>query len=545
MAFTLRVTQVGTEAEEFTFDTGEARLGRTADNDVVIKDPSSSRSHARVYEEEGRFFVEDMKSANGTKLNAKTVKAPLELKSGDRITIGDVTLEFVTADSNDTVLGAPSSTVDDAASEPEEDPNATMLKPPSKPAAAVIARAKKPPPRRVTPPPEEAEPPADEPEEEPAEEPAAEEPAEEEEEVGESTKNFAVPPPKALQKRPAALPARPSRALATTASKDEPAALSAAERARNRRELQKSTSGKAMLLWSDLPLPGKIAVGVLGGGAAIAMLVLLVIAVIPKRVDKKVEQLTLSPNGEPIPESYGAGDDVDFERPDMKSFTFSFQSPTKIVGVLHYQARDCTKEEVSIELNGAPLGHVPPDTVEVAQRQLEVVLPSTQLKLNDDNEIVFDNVNNPPGEDTWRIWNVWVEVFPIPEMSAEEAGRRAKEDLERAAKMYELRAVGAMNLFRSWKQYRDAWLLLEATPNRPPELLEIARSRMREIRPELDRKCSGMLVDYQKEINQKYPNMANARQVLQNIPAHFEKEHPCYGMSRGLLRSLEDLSGAE
>lgn len=543
MAFTLRVTQVGTEAEEFTFDTAEARLGRTADNDVVIKDPSSSRSHARVYEEEGRYFVEDLKSANGTRLNAKAVKAPLELKSGDRITIGDVTLEFITAESNDTVLGAPSSTVDDSASEPEEDPNATMLKPPSKPAAAVIARAKRPPVRRPTPPPEEEEeeaPPAEEPEE-----PAAEAPADDDEEVGESTKNFAVPPPKALQKKPAALPARPSRALATASARDEPSSLSAADRARNRRELQRSTSGKAMLLWSDLPLPGKIVVGVLGGGAAIAMVALLVMAVIPKRVEKKVEQMTLSPNGDPIPESYGAGDDVDFERPDMKSFTFSFQSPTKIVGVLHYQARDCTKEEVSIELNGAPLGHVPPDTVEVAQRQLEIVLPSARLVLDKDNEIVFDNVNNPPAEDTWRIWNVWVEVFPIPDMSAEEAGRRAKEDLERAAKMYELRAVGAMNLFRSWKQYRDAWLLLEATPNRPPELLEIARSRMREIRPELDRKCSGMLVDYQKEINQKYPNMANARQVLQNIPAHFEKEHPCYGMSRGLLRSLEDLSGAE
>ena len=111
--------------------------------------------------------------------------------------------------------------------------------------------------------------------------------------------------------------------------------------------------------------------------------------------------------------------------------------------------------------------------------------------------------------------------------------------------MYDLRTVGAMNLFRSWKQYRDAWLLLEATPNRPPELLEIARARMREIRPELDRKCSGMLVDYQKEMNQKYPNISNARQILQNIPSHFEKEHPCYGMSRGMLRSLEDLNGAE
>jgi hypothetical protein len=33
--------------------------------------------------------------------------------------------------------------------------------------------------------------------------------------------------------------------------------------------------------------------------------------------------------------------------------------------------------------------------------------------------------------------------------------------------------------------------------------------------------------------------------VLQNIPAHFEKEHPCYGMSRFLLRGLDDLSGSE
>jgi len=255
--------------------------------------------------------------------------------------------------------------------------------------------------------------------------------------------------------------------------------------------------------------------------------------------------MVLTPNGEPTPGIYGAGDSVDFERPDMKSFTFSQASATAIVGILHYQARDCGKEEVSIELNGQQLGSVPPDTVDVDTRQLEIVLPSTGLKVNDPNEIVFDNVNNPPGEDSWAVWNIWVEVFPIPRMSAEEAGRRAKEELERAARMYDLRAVGAMNLFRSWKQYRDAWLLLEATPDRPTELLEIARSRMREIRPELDSKCSGMLVDYQKEANQKDPDMGKVRQVLQNIPNHFEKEHPCWGMSRGLLRRLEDLAGAE
>ncbi len=525
MAFTLRVSQAGTESEAFSFESGEARLGRTADNDVVIKDPSSSRSHARVYEEGSAHFVEDMKSANGTKLNARTLKTPMALKNGDKITIGDVTLEFIAPEANDTVMGEPSSTFDEAAAEePAEDPNATMLKPPREPVAIV-----KKPARRAA----------------PVEEPPAEEP--EVPELGgdasaDSTANFVVPPPKSLQKRGSAAPVRAGRGAAAG---DEPVAISAAERARARRELGKSSSGKVMLLWSDLPLPGKIAVGVIGGGAIIAALVFLVIAIIPRKVERKVETITLNPNGEALPDSYGLGDDVDFDRPDMKSFNFSFASPTAIVGVLHYQARDCSKDEVSIELNGVQLSSIPPDTVEVGQRQLEVVLPSTQLKINDPNEIVFDNILNPPGEDTWRIWNVWVEVIPIPRMSAEDAGRRAKEDLERAARMYDLRTVGAMNLFRSWKQYRDAWLLLEATPDRPPELLEIARSRMREIRPELDRKCSGMLVDYQKEMNQKYPNVKIAREVLQNIPAHFEKEHPCYGMSRGLLRSLEDLAGAE
>ncbi len=536
MAFTLRVSQAGTESEEFPFDGGEARLGRTADNDVVIKDPSSSRSHARVYEEEGRFFVEDLKSANGTKLNARTLKSALELKNGDRITIGDVTLEFSCPEANDTLLGAPSSTVDEASAEPapEEDPNATVVKPPSKAAAAIIAQARRPPVRKAPTPP---------PDDEPAAEEAPLGAEEDEDQPSDSTGNFAVPPPKALQKRGAT--AAVVRAPRGASGGEVAAPISAAERARARRELQKSSSGRAMLLWSDLPLAGKIAVGVIGGGAIIASLVFLVIAIIPHRSERKIEQVTLTPNGDPLPESYGSGDSVDFERPDMKSFSFTFASPTAIVGVLHYQARDCGKDEVTIELNGAQLGNVPPDTVEVAQRQLEIVLPSTQLKVNESNELVFDNVNNPPGQDTWAIWNAWVEVIPIPRMSAEEAGRRAKEDLERAARMYDLRSVGAMNLFRSWKQYRDAWLLLEATPDRPPELLEIARSRMREIRPELDRKCSGMLVDYQKEMNQKYPNIAVARQVLANIPSHFEKEHPCYGMSRGLLRNLEDLAGVE
>lgn len=520
VAFTLRVSSGSGEAEEFSFAGGEVRLGRTADNDVVIKDPSSSRSHARVYEEDGRFFVEDLKSANGTKLNTRPLKAPVEIKSGDRIVIGDVTLLFSLPGDNDTMMGAPTSTVDET-----EDPNATILKPPSKPAAAPVPRKA---PRLPT--------------------PAAQEAVEEEEDdeaaSDNSTKNFEVPPPKSLQRRPtgaSSVPVRASRAV----EEPEPVAISAAERARQRRELSKSSTGRAALLWGDLPKPAKIVVGTLGVAAALGLVGGLIYAVIPKKLERRVETFELKPNGEPLRESYGTGVDVDFDRPDMKSFSFIYQSPTAIVGVLHYQASDCSKEEVSIELNGAQLATVPPDTMEVATRQLEIVLPSNQLRVGDANELVFDNVNNPPGDDAWKVWNVWVEVIPIPQMSAEEAGNRAKQDLERASRQYEMRDVGAMNLFRSWKQYRDAWLLLEATPDRPPELLEIARTRMREIRPELDRKCSAMLVDFQKEMNHKYPDVAAARKVLQNIPSHFEKEHPCYGISRGLLQSLDSFDEPE
>ena len=483
VAFTLRITQGADEAEEFSFD-GEARMGRTADNDVVIKDPSSSRSHARVYEEDGRFFVEDMKSANGTTLNKKTLKAPAVLETGDRIAIGDVILEFA-------IAGGPSSTLD-GEEEDEVAPQSTLLKPPSKPA---------PPPRNPT------------------------------------AQIAGVAPARELRK--------PSRAIPAAAPAAAEPEMTAADRARERRELQRSTTGRVQLLWNELPPPTRIVVGVVGLAATLGILASLVLAVLPKRALKHHEVEELVPNGEPISESFGAGAGVDFPRPDMKSFSFTFAAPTAIVGLLHYQARDCGKDEVSIELNGTQLGTVPPDTVEVSQRQLDIVLPSTELKVNATNEIVFDNVNNPPANDPWRIWNVWVEVIPIPRLSADEAAQRAKADLERAAKLYELRGVGAMNLFRSWKEYRDAWLLLEATPEHPAELLQMARARMRELRPELDKKCQLMLMGYQREMNQKYPNTAAARRILQDVPSYFEKEHPCFGISRGLLAGLEDLGEVE
>lgn len=536
MAFTLRVTQGAGEGEEFSFDSGEARLGRTADNDVVIKDPSSSRSHARVYEERGKHFVEDLKSANGTTLNDAPLKGVKGLKSGDLIAIGDVVLEFSAPAA---AAAPPDSTMDESSDGGGEDPGATMERAPSRVPSRPQARPVPSRPARPSAPKRPAPAPPPEPEEtgsEGDEEPPADEPQEDEE--AESTRNYDAAPAKALQRRPSvSAPARPSR----SAEAEPPAQLSAADRARQRRELQRSTSGRAQLLWSDLSKPVRIVVGLLGAVATLALLGGLGYSLMPKKVQRRAETETLVANAEPLEESFGEGDGVDFSRPDMKSFTFNYASPTAIVGVLHYQARDASKDEVSIELNGSQLGFVPPDTVDANDRRLDLVLPSNLLKVGEDNELVFDNVNNPPGEDPWRVWNVWVEVIPIPQMSAEDAGRRAKEDLEKASKLYELRGVGAMNLFRSWKQYRDAWLLLEATPDRPADLLLLARTRMREIGPELDQKCKAMLMDYKKVMSQRDPNIEAARKILQNIPSHFEKEHYCFGVSRALMRDLDEL----
>ncbi len=95
MSFNLKVTKGAGMGADFPIDQAEARLGRTADNDIVVKDSGASRSHARVFQKGPRYFVEDMKSANGTKVNNAVINGTSkEVKSGDTITIGEVVFTF-------------------------------------------------------------------------------------------------------------------------------------------------------------------------------------------------------------------------------------------------------------------------------------------------------------------------------------------------------------------------------------------------------------------------------------------------------------------
>ncbi len=68
---------------------GGLSVGRSKEADVRIDDRYASGIHARVFSREGRFYVEDMNSTNGTLLNGATLHGEAELIDGDTIQIGD------------------------------------------------------------------------------------------------------------------------------------------------------------------------------------------------------------------------------------------------------------------------------------------------------------------------------------------------------------------------------------------------------------------------------------------------------------------------
>lgn len=69
-------------------------VGRAPECEIITNDTYVSNKHARVYENEGMYLVEDLGSTNGTYVNGRKISYPLELRPGDRIKIGKSVFEF-------------------------------------------------------------------------------------------------------------------------------------------------------------------------------------------------------------------------------------------------------------------------------------------------------------------------------------------------------------------------------------------------------------------------------------------------------------------
>ena len=92
--FYLYVTAPGMAAQKFALDRGVTTIGRSSANDLPIADKMLSRQHARIIRDgNGGLTIEDLGSRNGTFVNGERLVALIPLKSGDRITVGGVTLK--------------------------------------------------------------------------------------------------------------------------------------------------------------------------------------------------------------------------------------------------------------------------------------------------------------------------------------------------------------------------------------------------------------------------------------------------------------------
>jgi serine phosphatase RsbU (regulator of sigma subunit) len=74
--------------------TGRTVIGRHPTCHVVLDNGAVSRHHAQVLESHGNYFLEDLRSRNGTSLNGEPLTSRAELNDGDQIRICDVTLAF-------------------------------------------------------------------------------------------------------------------------------------------------------------------------------------------------------------------------------------------------------------------------------------------------------------------------------------------------------------------------------------------------------------------------------------------------------------------
>ena len=91
------------QSSEYIFDQANIAIGAMEDNDLVIDDDTVSRYHARVYQDENSYLLQDLDSTNGTFINRVRIKEAY-LKPGCTITVGKTDVRFQSLDERVEIL---------------------------------------------------------------------------------------------------------------------------------------------------------------------------------------------------------------------------------------------------------------------------------------------------------------------------------------------------------------------------------------------------------------------------------------------------------
>jgi pSer/pThr/pTyr-binding forkhead associated (FHA) protein len=69
-------------------------LGRAPSNTVIVEDSFASSEHAILSLRNGRWWLKDLNSRNGTRLNGERLTAPAIVATGDEVGVGSVRLRL-------------------------------------------------------------------------------------------------------------------------------------------------------------------------------------------------------------------------------------------------------------------------------------------------------------------------------------------------------------------------------------------------------------------------------------------------------------------
>lgn len=116
-------------------------IGRHPDNLCVIASESASSHHATVSQSDGNWFVQDLGSSNGTRINGAPIEEA-QLNDGDRVQFGDIQAIYYENDAD----AAAASTLSEVIESPILMPDAIKSSPAKK--AAPPARRNAPPPAK-------------------------------------------------------------------------------------------------------------------------------------------------------------------------------------------------------------------------------------------------------------------------------------------------------------------------------------------------------------------------------------------------------------
>jgi len=92
----IRVMRGFYEGLEVPVDRDWMVIGRGRTADLVLSDPTISRAHAALGYEGGDFFVQDLGSTNGTRVNGER-EPRTALRDGDELHLGKLLLRFTAA----------------------------------------------------------------------------------------------------------------------------------------------------------------------------------------------------------------------------------------------------------------------------------------------------------------------------------------------------------------------------------------------------------------------------------------------------------------